>query len=284
MIDAEELVGTVFSGLSALVIEDVTDGGDEIVVRARTREKPAGCPDCGEMTSRVHGYHRRTAADVPVDGRRVVVQVKCRRLRCPALDCRRQTFREQVPGVLERYQRRTARLDGQVSAAVRELAGRAGSRLLAELGIDISRHVALRTLLAIRLPGMEVPRVLGIDFALRRGFAYARILIDAETGRRVDVLEGRTADVVENWLRAHPGVEVVTRDGSGAYAEAVRSALPEAVQVSDRWHLWHGLGEAAWKEVAAHLSPPRLPPLGSDAIVGTVEHEAVKLAIKHVFN
>jgi hypothetical protein len=34
--------------------------------------------------------------------------------------------------------------------------------------------------------------------------------------------------------------------------EAARQALPDAVQVSDRWHLWHGLGEAARKEVAAH--------------------------------
>ena len=42
------------------------------------------------------------------------------------------------------------------------------------------------------------------------------------------------------------------RDGSGAYGEAVRQALPDAVQVSDRWHLWHGLGEAVRKEVAAH--------------------------------
>jgi transposase len=95
--------------------------------------------------------------------------------------------------------------------------------------------------------------VLGIDdFALRRGLIYATILIDAGTGRRVDVLEGRTADVVEAWLREHPGVEVVTRDGSGAYGEAVRSALPDAVQCGDRWHLWHLLGEAAAKEVAAH--------------------------------
>ena len=95
--------------------------------------------------------------------------------------------------------------------------------------------------------------MLGIDdFALRRGLVYATILIDAETGRRVDVLEGRTADVVEDWLRGHPGVEVVTRDGSGAYGEAVRSALPDAVQCGDRWHLWHLLAEAAAKEVAAH--------------------------------
>ena len=253
MIDAIELMGTVFSGLSALVIEDVESAGEGICVRARTTGGPVACPGCGAETGRVHGYHERTAADVPVDGRRVLVRVRVRRMRCPVPGCPRQTFREQVPGVLERYQRRTTRLTGQVSAVARELAGRAGTRLLPALGILVSRHTALRALLRIPLPALAVPRVVGIDdFALRRGLVYATVLIDAETGRRVDVIPGRTADVAEEWLRGHPGVEVVCRDGSGAYGEAVRRALPGAIQVSDRWHLWHGLGEAVRKEVAAH--------------------------------
>lgn len=78
------------------------------------------------------------------------------------------------------------------------------------------------------------------------------MLINADTGARIDVLCGRGAQVVAGWLRANPGVEVVCRDGSAAYAQAVRDALPEAVQVADRWHLWHGLCEAVGKEVAAH--------------------------------
>jgi transposase len=97
--------------------------------------------------------------------------------------------------------------------------------------------------------------VLGVDdFALRRGHVYATILINAETGQRVDVLASRKADVLEAWLRGHPGVQVVCRDGSGAYGEAVRRALPGAVQAGDRWHLWHGLAGAVLKEVAAHSS------------------------------
>jgi hypothetical protein len=141
MIDAMVLAGIVFSGLSSLVIDGVEDAGDTIVVRARTRNESAACPGCGTETARVHGYHERTPADVPVDGRRVLVKVRARRMRCPVPGCAVQTFREQVPGVLERYQRRTARLNGQVSAAVRELAGRAGSRLLAALGIGVSRKL-----------------------------------------------------------------------------------------------------------------------------------------------
>jgi transposase len=97
--------------------------------------------------------------------------------------------------------------------------------------------------------------VLGIDdFALRKGHVYATILTGAETGRRAGVLEGRTAGVVEDWLKAHPRAGIVCRDGSGAYGEAVKPALPGAVQCGDRWHLWHLLGEGAAKEVAAHCA------------------------------
>ena len=245
----------MFSGLSVLVIEDVRDAGEAIVVRARTRAVAVACPGCGAETGRVHGYHERTAADVSADGRRVVLKVRARRMRCPVTGCTVQTFREQVPGVLDRYQRRTARLSMQVSAVARELAGRASARLLPALGIAGSRHTMLRALLKIPLPALAVPRVLGTgDFALRRGSVYATVLIDAETGQRVDAVEGRTADIAEKWLLGHPGAEVVCRDGSGAYGEAVRRALPGAVQVSDRWHLWHLLAEAVRKEVAAHCA------------------------------
>jgi len=110
MRDVNEPVGVVFSALSALVIDGVTDKGDVIRVSARTREDPVPCPACGRPTGRVHGFHGRVVTDAPVDGQRVVASVRVRRLVCPVLGCPRQTFREQVPGLIERYQRRTRRL------------------------------------------------------------------------------------------------------------------------------------------------------------------------------
>lgn len=132
--------------------------------------------------------------------------------------------------------------------------------------VPVSRSTALRLLRRLPVPQQAVPQVIGVDdFALRRRHRYATIITDAETGRRVAVLPDREAATLESWLREH-GSEVVCRDGSATYAEAVRRALPDAVQVSDRWHLWRNLCDKVQLEARAHagcwatINPPRPAP------------------------
>lgn len=133
------------------------------------------CPECAVETAHVHGWCERTVSDVPVDGRPVVLDVRVHRLACRDWRCPRRTFREQLPGLLERYQRRTVRLTAQVGAVVRELAGRAGARMPAVLGAPLSRHTALRALLRIPLA------------------AVGQCLPGTHTGRRKDHHPGSVA-------------------------------------------------------------------------------------------
>jgi hypothetical protein len=86
------------------------------------------------------------------------------------------------------------------------LAGRAGSRLAAGLGAPASRQVMLRLVMAAPDPEAASPRVLGVDdFAIRRVQHYGTLLIDIETGAPLDLLQGRDAQPLADWLAAHPG-------------------------------------------------------------------------------
>jgi transposase len=89
----------LFPGLSSLLIEGVEEAETEnaVRVRVRTSTPEAVCPRCGGVSRRVHAWHVRQLADLPVTGRRLVIELRVRRLVCAVTHCEQRTFREQVP-------------------------------------------------------------------------------------------------------------------------------------------------------------------------------------------
>lgn len=73
--------------------------------------------------------------------------------------------------------------------------------------------------------------------AWRRNHRYGTIVCDLERRRPIRPLPDREPATAEAWLRGNPQIQIIARDRGGAYGLAAAKALPNAVQVADRWHL-----------------------------------------------
>jgi len=198
----------------------------------------ARCPTCATRSTAVHSTYTRRPADLPALGRVVRLAVRVRRFYCRVPTCPQRTFAERVTGLLDRYARRTRRLATAQRTVVLEAGAEAGARLTRQLAMPASADTLLRLVRSAPLPRPATPRALGVDdWALRKGRTYGTILVDLEARRVVDLLPDRTGSTLARWLRRRPGVEIVTRDRSSEYTRAITAAVPDAMQVADRWHL-----------------------------------------------
>ena len=115
----------------------------------------------------------------------------------------------------------------------------------------------------------EATKVCIDDFALKKRYRYGTVMIDIETRKIVDMIDSREAADVTAWLKTFPNIKVVSRDGSASYAGAISEAHPEAIQVSDRFHLLKNLTDAAKRHITWLLNPRFLIKSPSPTDAGT---------------
>ncbi|HEX5324985.1 MAG TPA: transposase family protein, partial [Capsulimonadaceae bacterium] len=194
--------------------------GNMIVVFASAARPKAECPTCGHISERRHSCYTRKIADLSWAGFPIRIKVTCHKFFCDQPNCECRVFVERLTNVADVYARRTQRLSHLISCLGLLAGGQASRRIAEALGLVISADTILRQ--ARRLDPKEqlTPRVLGVDdWAFKKGTTYGTILVDLERRVVVDLLADRSAESLAQWLRQHPGVQIISRDRGGIYAE-----------------------------------------------------------------
>ena len=252
------LIETLWPETANLKVDMIEIANHKLIVIAEGIQETAPCPDCQGVSHRLNGHYDRHPADLACVGYAVQLKLSVPRFFCDNAGCPRRTFAAQFPAFLKPYARGTTRLKSQQQQVSFSLSAEAGSPLLQALGILTSPDTLIRLVRQAPELERETPRVLGVDdWALRKGRSYGTILVDLETHSVVEVLADRSAESLSQWLKAHPGVEIISRDRGGEFIEGASQGAPEALQIADRFHLLQNVVDTLKRVLEKQAQPLR---------------------------
>lgn len=196
----------------------------------------ATCPKCHCRTTKRHSTYTRHLQDLPCAGVAVTIRLTATKWHCPTTTCTQRIFSERFSW-LTPYARRTVRATNLLRYFAFSSSCFVAAKTAKMTGLSVSHDTLLRIIYQTNVTPSAISSVIGIDeFAWRKGHTYGTIICDFVTSRTVAILQDRQPETVTAWLKQHPHIQIVSRDGLLAFKEAIHAANPTIKQISDRWH------------------------------------------------
>ena len=154
-----------------LPIQSICDSEDVINIILRSTTKTCSCPVCKEVTSKLHATHHRKVQDLPIYGKRTMLDINLYEFDCLNPDCSVTSFTETFDGFLNSYSTMTERLVDLMITLALETSCEGCARILKSMNIKTSGDTVIRTLIK-RYENQETPTCssfIGVD-----DFAYKK--------------------------------------------------------------------------------------------------------------
>lgn len=239
---------TVLVGMAGFVVgaEQLVDG--ELWLYVETTADVMGCSGCGTRAVG-HGRSKTLVRDLSISGRPTVLAWFKRRWRCPEPACGRSTWSETSAEIAPRAvltERARKRLADMVNVDGDSIATAAGS-------FGVGWHTANQAVADHTDPCVDDPdRLLGVmaigvdekrflNATPGRRTSYTTQIVDLDRHRLLDVIKGRSRDVLGHWLDARgpdwcAQIRLATLDPAAGYRKALEDHLDNATLVVDHFH------------------------------------------------
>ena len=225
-------------GVQGYVHQRTEYPGGEVHVTIRQPTHRLRCAVCGHRRVIRRGGRMRRFRGLPIGLRRVWILLKVPRLeckRCGAVPQAEVSFAPGQHGYTKRFGRYVVELARHMTM------------------LDVARHLGVswnvvkqlwkaELLRRFRRPSLKELRLVAIDeISIGKGHRYLTVVLDLESGAVVFIGKGKGADALDPfWKRLRRSgarIEAVAIDMSQAYINAVRTHLPAATVVFDRFHV-----------------------------------------------
>ena len=229
-----------------LAILYIIEKEDSITICMQSKSIKFTCPDCNTVSHKHHGTYHRRVQDLPIFQKTVWLDINAYEYSCKNPVCKVESTAETFDGFLRFQKRMTERCMTFICMLALETSCESSAKICKYLGIRTSGDSVIRMLLdyAEHHPVPVCGDCIGVDdFAYKKGQNYCTVIVNEKDHSIIDILEGRDAQTLKEWLKHNKQVRTVTRDRSSAYAKAIAEELPDAMQIADRFHLHQNLME-----------------------------------------
>ena len=233
-----------------LKITNILEDTGMIKINLKSQTNTCICPQCNTFSNKHHGTYVRKVQDLPILGKRVLLEINAYEYKCENKDCPNKTIAESFDGFISYYSRMTERLSDFLCTLALETSCEGASRIAKTMNIKVSGDTIIKILLK-KYDAIEpstCSSTVGIDdFAFKKRHNYGTIIVDEETHKPIAILEGRDGNTLSTWLKNNKHIKTVTRDRASAYAKVIEQELPGAMQIADRFHIHQNLLQAIKK-------------------------------------
>lgn len=246
---------TFFLDLEDLSIVNATQN----TLTVQLPRKLHDCPSCGQQTQKVHDYRLQKIKHIPLLHKPYDLLLRKRRYICP--HCSKRFF--EANPFLSKYQRMTSLLKQFIISQFAQT--KSASAIARDSNISVT--TAFRLFDHVSYPKPQLPEVLSIDEFKGNadGEKFQCLLVNPKDKTALDVLANRKTDDLCKYFASFPmeqraQVKYVVMDLSSLFRSVIKSSLPNAKIVADKFHtcrLANWALDSVRKEVQAKFSDHR---------------------------
>lgn len=111
---------------------------DVYYIMVQSNRNEVICPFCNTVSINPHSFYKRSFQDLPIQGKKVVTQLKNRKMYCNNLDCSHATFAERFDFISSKA-RKSERLKREIVDVSLNCSSVASSHLLRKVAIDVGK-------------------------------------------------------------------------------------------------------------------------------------------------